>query len=165
MAAALAHRDGREIHHQLLAADGCKINVYEPGQPFQVSITVETDGTRGLSCDLLLTDQNKSKVALGSLAQFEGQFLPTRPGTYTVVFSFAPIYLASGQYTIDATTAIVNHNWDHYVSDAVAFEVLYSNPGGHSFNFAQSLGYGPIALPVTVPTAIQPIERRRENAA
>ena len=72
-----------------------------------------------------------------------------------------PLHLAAGQYTVDVTTSIVNQNWDHYVEDAISFEVLFSNPAGLPFNFKQSYGYGAVALPSASSTLIERMETER----
>lgn len=147
------------IHRvQLCDANGSETTQYSPGNPLHIVLTVETDGVRGLSCEIMIADHNKSKVALGSLAQFEGAVLPAEPGIYKIAFNFSPIHLAAGTYSIDATTSIVNHKWDHYVTDALEFEILFSNPGGQSFNFSQSHGYGAVALSIIAPTSIVPVK-------
>lgn len=68
--------------------------------------------------------------------------------------SLAPLNLASGQYTLDITTSVVNQNWDHYVEDALRFDVLFSNPAGLPWNHNQSYGYGAVSLPFVRATKI-----------
>jgi len=139
---------------RLLDANGQPTGQIMPGMPFQLEVEFETDGTRGLSCDLLLVDQNKAKIALGSLSHFEGQTLPAVAGSYRLSMGFAPLNLAAGQYTLDISTSIINQSWDHYVDDAVSFEVLYSNPSGLPWNFSQGFGYGSFSLPFARATRV-----------
>ena len=74
--------------------------------------------------------------------------------------SFSPLHLAAGQYALDVATSIVNQSWDHYVEDAILFEVLYSNPAGLPWNFQQSYGYGAVALPFAKPPIIEYVRDR-----
>jgi hypothetical protein len=130
------------------------------GAPFKIEVELETDGTRGLSCEALLIDRTKAKVALASMSHFEGTTLPQLPGTYRVKMSLAPLNLAAGQYTLDVTTSMINRKWDHYVEDALSFEVLFSNPAGLPWNFKQAYGYGSVALPFIRPTVVRRVEDR-----
>jgi lipopolysaccharide transport system ATP-binding protein len=132
---------------RLLDRMGAPTNRYISGSPIRLEIEIETDGTRGLSCDVLLLDQARAKTALASLSHFQGKMLPTRRGIYRLLMPLGPLHLAAGQYSLDVTTAIVNHAWDHYVHDALSFDVQFSNPAGLHWNFSQSFGYGVVALP------------------
>lgn len=131
---------------RLLDKTGTPTGHYTSGAPLCVEIEFQTDGTRGLSCEVLLLNQTKTKIALASLFQFQGRTLPTEKGVYRLVLPLAPLHLAAGQYSLDVTTSIVNQTWDHYVDDALSFEVLFFNPAGLPWNFKQSFGYGDIAL-------------------
>ncbi|MBT6199316.1 MAG: ABC transporter ATP-binding protein [Gammaproteobacteria bacterium] len=139
---------------RLLSEDGTPLATYLPGNRFKIELEVETDGTRGLSCDLFLVDEKKMRTALGSMSHFEGSTLPLEPGVYTVLMTFEPINLASGQYTIDITTSLVNHSWDHYIENALSFEVLYSNAAGLAWDHRQEYGYGNFSLTFALPTLI-----------
>jgi lipopolysaccharide transport system ATP-binding protein len=132
---------------RLLDTHGMPIGQYAVGTPFNVEVEFETDGSRSLSCEVLIVDQAKTKIALASLSHFDGSTLPAARGVYRLLMSFSPLHLAAGQYALDVTTSIVNQTWDHYVEDAILFEVLYSNPAGLPWNFEQSYGYGAVALP------------------
>jgi homopolymeric O-antigen transport system ATP-binding protein len=131
---------------------------YIPGTQFEIEVEVETDGTRSLSCEVLVVDQNKAKVALASLSHFEGQTLPTGGGLYRLLMSFEPVNLAAGNYSLDISTSIVNQDWDHYVEAAVTLEVPFSNPAGLPWNFNQSYGYGAVSLPFAKPTVIRRVQ-------
>jgi lipopolysaccharide transport system ATP-binding protein len=132
---------------QLLDQMGAPTNCYESGAPIRLEIEIETDGTRGLTCDLLLLDQTKANIALASLSHFQGKTLPTEKGIYRLLMPLEPLDLAAGQYSLDVATGIVNVAWDHYVHDAVSFNVQFFNPAGLPWNFCQSFGYGVVALP------------------
>jgi lipopolysaccharide transport system ATP-binding protein len=131
---------------RLLDHKGTPTNYYTSGARINLEIEIETDGAKGLSCDVLVRDQAKSKIALASLSHFQGKMLPTQKGVYRLSMLLGPLNLAAGPYSLDVTTAIVNHSWDHYVPDALSFEVQFANPAGLPWNFRQSLGYGAVAL-------------------
>jgi lipopolysaccharide transport system ATP-binding protein len=132
---------------------------YIPGKPMRLEIVFETDGQSGLSIDAILLDANRSNVALASLYQFHGQLLPTVAGTYACVLEMNPLWLASGQYSFDVTTSVINADWDHYVESAIEFQVPFSNPEGRTWDFMQSYGYGPIALLCKAPAVFSPAAR------
>jgi lipopolysaccharide transport system ATP-binding protein len=67
-----------------------------------------------------------------------------------------PLWLASGAYSFDLTTSVVNSHWDHYVEGMLEFEVVYSNPGGQSWDFKQSFGFGALALVTQSKPVFQP---------
>jgi lipopolysaccharide transport system ATP-binding protein len=128
-------------------AAGSPVAQYVPGSPLRVSIVVETDGSPRLSIEMFLVDSMRQKLAMSSLHQFEGVMLPEQAGRYRVTIDVKPGWLASGTYSIDVTTSVVNASWDHYVDDAATIEVIASNPGGHSWDFKHDYGYGAFALP------------------
>ena len=140
---------------RLLDGNGEPTNQYVAGLPFKVEIEVETDGSRSLSCEALLLDHAKTRIALATLHHFEGSTLPAVRGVYRLLMSFPPLHLAAGQYAFDVATSVVNQNWDHHVEDAIWFEVLFSNPAGLPWNFQQSYGQGAVALPFASPTVIE----------
>ena len=131
---------------RLLDAAARPTPLYQPGQPLRLEIEFETDGFSGLSLEVILLDAARVKVGLASLHQFHGRTLPPRPGVHLCHFDIHPLWLASGTYTVDVTTSVVNSSWDHYVESAVEFEVPFANPNGLSWDFKQSYGYGPLAL-------------------
>ena len=108
----------------------------------RLEVTLETDGVPSMSVEAFLLDATRHKLGLVSLHQFHGRTLPDSAGRYRTVFELTPLWLASGTYSFDLTTSVINSNWDHYVADALTFEVIYSNPGGQSWDFKHSLGYG-----------------------
>jgi len=130
---------------------------YTPGHPFRVEVQLNTDGTGGLSLEIFLSDDNRARLGIASIYQFHGQTLPGRPGNYLCKLNLEPLWLASGNYTLDVTTSVVNSSWDHYVENATEFEVRSSNPTGSSWDFKQSYGYGQIALLNRGPVEIVPL--------
>jgi lipopolysaccharide transport system ATP-binding protein len=141
------------ISTSLLDAFGQPTNQYVPGKPFDVEVVFQTDGTSGLSLEVFLLDESRVRLSLASLYQFHAQTLPEIAGIYKCELMLEPMWLASGKYSLDLTTSVTNSTWDHYVEDAIGFDVLYSNPLGYSFDFKQNYGYGTLAhLSVSAPT-------------
>jgi lipopolysaccharide transport system ATP-binding protein len=154
---------GRGTHSSIRAArllddKGNPTTHYVPGQLFRLEIEIETDGMTGLSLEIFLTDSTRSRIGMASIYQFHGQSLPTLSGTYVCSLHLAPMWLASGPYSFDITTSVINCRWDHYVESAVEFEVAYSNPLGQSFDFKQAYGFGALALLGSPIARFSPIE-------
>lgn len=142
---------GRGAHTALLGARlldeaGTPSEHYTPGAPLCLEVTLETDGTPSLSLEAFLLDAAQHKLGLASLHQFHGGTLPNQAGRYRTVLKLSPLWLASGDYSFDLTTSMVNTNWDHYVERILEFDVIYSNPTGQSWDFRQDMGFGPVAL-------------------
>jgi len=147
---------GRGSHTAILGArlldeSGNAVRHYTPGSALRLEVSLETDGAAGLSLEAFLLDATRQKLALASLHQFHGITLPDKPGRYCTVLDLSPLWLASGSYSFDLTTSLVNSNWDHYVEDALDFDVHASNPGQQSWDFKHSLGYGAFAMPCLRP--------------
>jgi lipopolysaccharide transport system ATP-binding protein len=160
-----ASATGRGVHTAIVSvavidAEGSPIQHHVPGSPLRLSVVVDTDGAPRLSVDMFLVDAMRQKLAMASLYQFEHVTLPQQPGRYRVMLEVRPGWLASGTYTFDVTTSVVNSNWDHYVEDAASIEVVSSNPGSGSWDFRQDYGYGAFALPSIGPPDISrlPVE-------
>jgi lipopolysaccharide transport system ATP-binding protein len=130
----------------LLDNDGRRTMHYTPGEPFHLEVVFDTDGTRGMSLELFLTDASCGRIGMFSTYQFYGQTLPHKKGCYRAIISLDPLWLASGNYHFDAATSIINQNLDHTVESAIEFDVAFSNAFGHSWDFKQSYGYGTITL-------------------
>lgn len=133
----------------LLDAEDRPVEHYSPGHPFRLEIVLVTDGATGLSIDVFLADAGGQKIGMASSAHFHGCLLPSVSGHFKAVLELSPLWLASGTYSIDVTTALVNIEWDHYVDEALEFEVVSSNPGGLPWDFRQSLNYGTVAMLMT----------------
>ncbi len=131
---------------RLVDADGETINVYTPGSPLSLEFTFTTDGTSTMSLEGILMDSNRTQLALASLAQFHGIYLPERAGRYVCRLTLEPLWLASGSYSFDVTTSVVNQRWDHYIDDAVSFDVIACNPLGFSWDFKCGYGFGALAM-------------------
>lgn len=147
---------GRGLHTaitgaRLLNAAGETVQHYAPGTPMRLEITFETDGASSLSLEAFLVDAVHQKLALASLHQFHGITLPNRAGRFRTVLELPGLWLASGAYTFDLATSIVNADWDHSVEDIVDFDVIASNPGGEAWDYKQSMGYGAFAMPCVSP--------------
>ena len=143
--ARLCDVDGRTTYH------------YQPGKPLRLEVVFDTDGLRGLSIEAFLLDAAMVRVGLTSIYQFHGQSLPVSSGLYSCLLTLAPLWLASGRYSFDITTSLVNSDWDHYVEAAVEFEVPFSNPHALSWDFKQSYGYGAVAVLCDSPPVFTPL--------
>ena len=132
---------------RLLNSAGEATDTYAPGTPLRVEVAFETDGTPRASLEAFLVDAMGQKLALASLHQFHGITLPSQAGRFRTVLELEPMWLASGSYSFDVTTSLVNSNWDHYVERLIEFDVSGSNPGGQAWDFRHSLGYGALAMP------------------
>lgn len=142
---------------RLIDADGQPTNRCRSGESLQLEVIFETDGRAGMSLEAILRDANHIKVGFASLYQFHGQCLPDEPGVFCCNINLEPFWLASGTYSIDLTTSVINSNWDHYVEDAVEFEVPFANPNGKPWDFKQSYGYGNLALLCRAPAGMTPL--------
>jgi len=145
---------GRGVHtaiHSayLISECGIPTRSYKPGAPLRLELVIATDGSRGLSIEIVLVSSSQAKLALASLHQFHGHTIPETAGVYRVKFEIEPIWIASGSYSIDIATSVVNSNWDHYVEGAVDFEVAYSNRGNQAWEFRQSANLGAFAMGLT----------------
>jgi lipopolysaccharide transport system ATP-binding protein len=119
---------------------------YIPGRPMRIELMIETDGTPGMSLEVFLVGEEKQRLGMASLYQFEGTTLPTLSGKYRLLFELEGLWIASGSYYLDVSTSVANSSWDHYVADAIAFEVISSNRKSGTWDFRQSFGYGAFAL-------------------
>ncbi len=136
---------------RLLNSAGEGTDSYAPGTPLRIEVVFDTDGALRASLEAFLVDAMGQKLALASLHQFHGVTLPSQPGRFRTVLDLEPMWLASGSYSFDVTTSIVNSNWDHYVERLIEFDVTGSNPGRQAWDFRHSLGYGALAMPCAHP--------------
>jgi lipopolysaccharide transport system ATP-binding protein len=141
---------------QLVDENGEPAQYYTPGSILQLEVILETDGSPSLSLEIFLVDAMRYRLALASLHQFHGITLPERQGRYRTVLTLPPIWLASGSYSIDVTTSVVNSNWDHYIEELLTFDVAFSNPGGQAFDFKHSYGFGALAMPLVTEPEFRP---------
>ena len=132
----------------------------DPDKMMRLEMDITTDGTGGLSVEAFLFDAAKMPLGIFSLHQFEGVPFPDKPGRYLFTFPIKPPPLAGGSYSLDVLTSVVNHAFDHHVSDAITFDVHRSNPRGLPWDFQQSYGYGAIALLCEEPIEIRPVQER-----
>jgi len=157
---------GRGIHATIVAVRlldeaGCPTGHYIPGQPLRVEVDLETDGSPSMSLEVFLVDAAESRLGMASLYQFHGVTLPTEKGTYRCRMELAPQWLASGTYSLEACTSVINVHWDHVFRHAYEFDVPFSNPLGREFDFRQSFGYGSFALPALSPLRLERISDGR----
>lgn len=130
---------------------------YVAGEPMRLRVLLETDGHSNISLDGFLLDQNRTKLGYFSEYHFNGRVVPARAGRYHYYIELPPVWLASGAYSLDLTTAIPNSNWDHYVDDMISFDVVSCNPGGLPYDLKQQYGYGQFALQPSGKTRCEPI--------
>jgi lipopolysaccharide transport system ATP-binding protein len=142
---------GRGKHTRILGvtlvnSSGRKVRAYVPGQAMRFWVEFETDGTPGLSIELIVLDENQHRVGISSLYQFHGECLPSTAGKYRYDLRLGGILLASGRYSLDVSTSVLNNRWDHYVPRALEFDVAFSNPEGRAWDLRSDFGYGSLAL-------------------
>jgi lipopolysaccharide transport system ATP-binding protein len=130
----------------LVDKDGLPITTYKPGDPLRVALVISTDGGASYSVEIILAAADRQKLALGALQAFHGVTLPKEPGTYRAVLEIEPLWLASGDYSLDISTSIGNAAFDHYVEEALSFQVMTCNPGDQSWDFQQAYGLGSFAM-------------------
>jgi lipopolysaccharide transport system ATP-binding protein len=133
---------------RLLNKDGDQPTTqYVPGDPLILEVTIDTDGTRGMSLELFLTDASRTRLGFASTYSFHGQTLPEKKGTYRAIITLDPLLLAAGYYGFDVATSDPSANYfDHWVESAVVFEVQFSNALGFPWDFKQSYGFGCLTL-------------------
>ena len=139
-----SHTVIRDLH--ILDEFGNATHHHSSGEPLRVSLQFETDGTPGLSIEIILLDANRMRLGMASLHHFHGLTLPAECGEYCVEMTLPPLWLAAGTYVIEAGTSVVNGGWDHHLPEALDFEVSHCNPGGLAGDFRQSDGWGGLAL-------------------
>jgi lipopolysaccharide transport system ATP-binding protein len=128
----------------LFDKNGLQTTQYIPGEPLNIEVVFDTDGSRGMSLEIFLTDATATRLGLISTYQFYGRSLPQREGRYRTRIKLNPLWLASGNYGFDVATSIVNSDWDHVVESAVQFNVQFVS--GYAWDFKQSYGYGSLAM-------------------
>jgi lipopolysaccharide transport system ATP-binding protein len=141
---------------RLLDAAGRPTTHYVPGESLRIQVELETDGASGMSLEIVLNDGFRSRIGLASTYFFHGQMLPSEKGVYTCHLVLEPLWLASGTYSVDVATSIINVGWDHHVESALDFDVPFSNPLGREFDFKYSYGHGSLALLCSEASRFEP---------
>lgn len=147
-----AGRDwGRGRHSAIVAADlldpqGMATDTYEPGTPFRLRVEMETMDTLKIGFDLRLRDANNLPVGYYSSSIFSDKAMPSQTGRHVCTFNLQPLFLASGDYSIDLRAVSLPSVVDHDVPNAIMFNVATCSPGGIAFDFQQNYGEGVIAL-------------------
>jgi lipopolysaccharide transport system ATP-binding protein len=149
-------RHTRIVNVELLDDTGLTTFQYMGGGRMRFALTMETDGSPGMSFELFLLDYMGSKIGMASSQHFHAAALPSTPGRFTAVIELQPMWLASGTYYLDVATSVPYVCWDHYLANAIEFECLYQNPGGLSFDFRQDQGFGPCVLVIKTPIVFSP---------
>jgi lipopolysaccharide transport system ATP-binding protein len=140
----------------LVDQNGAPTTSYIAGEPFRVDLVLSTDGGPSYSVEIIIADADRQKLALGSLQSFHGVTLPKKAGTYRILLEIEPLWLASGDYSLDIATSIANSVFDHYVEQAVSFQVLSCNPGDQSQDFKQSYKLGAFAIRLRRSPSFEP---------
>ena len=159
---------GRGLHTRILAAHlldagGEARTSYHPGDTLHIAVDFHTDGSPGLSLELILLDPNEQRIGIFSLCQFHGESLPLQAGTYRYEIPLQGLWLAAGTYLFEVITSVANVAWDHRAERALQFDVNYSSPQGRSWDFRFEMGFGPIALQSSSAPRIQPIADYRPD--
>jgi hypothetical protein len=118
-----------------------------------------------MSIELLLRDSMHRTIGIASLHQFYGDQLPPRAGIYRYRIALKGLWLAAGSYSVDATTSITNVRWDHYVEHAAGFDVQFSSPGEHGWDFRQEAGLGVLALLAEAPPSFELVQASHASPA
>ena len=144
-------KDATLVFAELLDPAGRPTGHYLPGTPLRLRIVLETYGTPGMSFEALLRNERNIPILFFSLGHFCQLSLPEEPGRYECVLSLEPHYLAAGQYYFDLFTTQTHVYDDHYVANAVEFDVQACSPEGTPHNFRQARGYGSEAFKLREP--------------
>ena len=131
---------------RLVGDDGTPTTIVTSGEPLRLDLVFSTDGGPACSLEVIIVGADRQKLALASLQGFHGATLPRSPGVYRTRLETEPLWLASGEYSLDVSTSISNSGFDHYIEDAATFQVLSCNRGGQTFDFKQSYGFGAFAV-------------------
>jgi lipopolysaccharide transport system ATP-binding protein len=140
----------------LVDDNGAPTGSYIAGEPFRIDLVLSTDGGPSYSVEIIIADADRQRLALGSLQGFYGVTLPRQAGMYRTLLEIEPLWLASGDYSLDIVTSIANSAFDHYVEQAVSFQVLSCNPGDQSQDFKQSYKLGSFAMRLRRPPSFEP---------
>jgi len=131
---------------RLVSEDGSPTTIFASGDPLRLEVVFSTDGTPSVSLDFVVAGADRQKLALASLLRFYGASLPKTAGVYKTCLETEPIWLASGDYSIDVGTSLMHGGVDHGIEQAISFHVLSCNRGNQAWDFKQSYGVGAFAL-------------------
>jgi len=123
-----------------------QIDRYRSDAPLVLDIKVRTDGTRGMSFDVYISNEKGQRIYFYNSAAFDAVDLPTFPGYYNIKCTFNALLLAGGDYTIDIATVFNNLGYDHYASNVARLHIPYFSPAVGSWNFLALDGYGIVAM-------------------
>ena len=91
---------------QLVDADGTPATTFTAGEPLRLDVVFSTDGGAAISLEIVIVGADRQKLALASLQGFHGASLPPTAGVYKTRLETEPLWLASGDYSVDVTTSI-----------------------------------------------------------
>lgn len=131
---------------ELLDGALCPTDLYQSDGPLRLRITVQTDGTSGMSFQVYVSDAKGQRIFHYAAVLYDEFVLPRISGIYHLVCEFAPLRLASGDYTIDLATTYGNVGYDHYGSQVARFSIPHYSPGGKGWNFMAARGFGLVAM-------------------
>lgn len=130
---------------RMVAEDGTRTAILTSGEPLRLEVVFSTDGAPTSSLEVVIAGADRQKLALASLRGFHGTVLPGVAGVYKTRLETEPLWLATGDYSVDVATSIIS-GFDHYVEQAVSFQVLSCNRGNQTVDFNQNWGLGAFAL-------------------
>ncbi len=102
----------------MVGEDGVPTAIFTSGAPLRLDVVFSTKGGPAFSLEIVLVGADRQKLALASLQGFHGATLPATAGVYKTRLEIEPLWLASGEYSVDVATSITNSGFDHYVEDA-----------------------------------------------
>lgn len=141
----------------LLDPAGNLTSVYTIGEDLLLEIFFEIFEADNTSLELFLVDNNNIRIGIASLYQFHEVKLPKEKGKYKLNVNLGPLNIASGSYSIDISTSVINSHCDHYVFSACSFDVIYSNPNHLPWDFKQDYLYGNTAFLLKEKPSIIPL--------
>ena len=132
---ALAATSGRGSHTAILDvpvidAAGAPVVHYTPGSPLRARSSSRPTAPRVCRSKCFSSIRCTRSWRWRRSTSSRLSTLPEQAGRYRLTLEVQPGWLASGNYSLDVTTSVVNSSWDHYVDNAAAIEVIACNPGG-----------------------------------
>jgi lipopolysaccharide transport system ATP-binding protein len=150
-------RQSRLIHADLIDERGNATEHFLPGTPLRLRVVLETNGSRGMSLEVVLRNEYNLPVSFYSSNIFNQVPLPGEAGRWECVLTLDPYFLASGEYFFDVQTTMTNVSTDHRVDSAVHFYVDSCSPDGIPYNFKQGQGLGTHAMRLSAPIEFKPL--------